>query len=328
MGSERCLALIKLVKDNEMLSEIEVASVVVPLLERLRSLHAAGRAHGNVSISTVTIRVAEPSDGTIHLLDPECCTAHRSCAACQQVEHSAASDVYSVGNLALQLLLGRPCREEGHAPLVDPHTGELPMLPRGCSLDCIDFLMDCLALNPDDRSSAVELLKHSFLFSITSPSGPALADSLADSLADCLLISAERRQQAPACRPGFVPSLKGKRRVCFTSPSHTERCQHCHCQFQCGHHQQQAARCEDHVRLQVNGLPLVADREQHTPTKTSPSSNTSKSAASTKRKAGSPCPDQPDSTPKRKRSGLVKYLSPAMLPMRSDFVNAPALLLE
>ena len=48
-ASERCLALVKLVKDNEMLSEIEVASVVVEATSILRVLHAARRAHGNVS---------------------------------------------------------------------------------------------------------------------------------------------------------------------------------------------------------------------------------------------------------------------------------------
>jgi serine/threonine protein kinase len=335
MGSERCLALVKLVKDNEMLSEIEVASVVVPLLERLRVLHASGRAHGNVSISTVTIRVVEPADGTIHLPDPEHCAAHRPCVACQREGQTAASDIWSVGHLALQLLLGRPCREEGHAPLVDPLSGELPMLPRGCTLDCIDFLMDCLAPHPEDRASAAELLKHDFLGTIAAPRGPAaadaLADSLADSLSDCLLISAERRQQEPACRPGFVPSLKGKGRVCFTAPSHTARCQHCRCQLKCGLHHQEAARPDEQARQEINGMQLVADRAHHIPAKTSPSSNTSKSAASTKRKACSPGPcllDQPDATPKRKCSGLVKYLSPAILPMRGDLSNAPALVLE
>ena len=36
MPEPRTLALSRLVKDNEMLSEMEVASVVAPLIERLR----------------------------------------------------------------------------------------------------------------------------------------------------------------------------------------------------------------------------------------------------------------------------------------------------
>lgn len=345
MSAERSLALVKLVKDNEMLSEVEVASVVAPLLESLRALHEGGRAHGNVSLATVTIRVVEPADGTIHLPDPECCgeAAHRPCAACQQTAAgpTPAGDVWSVGLLALQLLLGRPCRDPGHAPLVDPRTGELPMLPRGATLECIDFLMDCLAPRPEDRASAKELLRHDFLSIIAAPRGPAAADaadSLADSLADCLLISAAGKQQAPACRPLAVPSLKAKGRVCFTAPSHTTRCAHCRCQRECGHEQQQArgAReqagvCGARARLPAPGLLLAAaDKAQHASPKTSPCCSASKSAASTKRKAGASCLlDQTVASPKRKCSGLVKYLSPAILPMAGgDLTSAPALVLE
>jgi hypothetical protein len=343
MSAERSLALVKLVKDHEMLSEVEVASVVAPLLDSLQALHATGRAHGNVSLATVTIRVVEPADGTIHLPDPGCCgeAAHRPCAGCQQTAEgpTPASDVWSVGLLALQLLLGRPCRDASHAPLVDPRTGELPMLPRGVTLECIDFLMDCLAPRPEDRASAAELRRHDFLGTIAPPSGPAAAtaDSLADSLADCLLISAAGKQQAPACRPCAVPSLKAKGRVCFTAPSHTARCALCRCQRECHHEQQQQARGEREqagvsggARALALGLTLAAaDKAQHVSPKTSPCCSTSKSAAPTKRKAGASCLlDQPAATPKRKCSGLVKYLSPAILPMAGDLTNAPALVLE
>jgi hypothetical protein len=105
MACPRSLALNKLVKDNEMLSEVEVASVVAPLLQQLHALHALGEAHGNVSLATVTIRVIEPADGTIHLPDAGCCdeAAHRPCAACQQSAEgaSAAADIWSVGVVAV-----------------------------------------------------------------------------------------------------------------------------------------------------------------------------------------------------------------------------------
>ncbi len=341
MSTERSLALVKLVKDNEMLSEVEVASVVAPLLDSLQALHAAGRAHGNVSLATVTIRVVEPADGTIHLPDPVCCgdAAHRPCAGCQQAAEgpTPASDVWSVGLLALQLLLGRPCRASSHAPLVDPRTGELPMLPRGVTLECIDFLMDCLAPRPEDRASAAELRRHDFLSTLAPPCGPAAADaadSLADSLADCLLISAAGKQHAPACRPCAVPSLKAKGRVCFTAPSHTARCAHCRCQRECGHEQQQARVAREQAvcgaRAHAPGLTLAAaDKAQHVSPKASPCCSASKSAAPTKRKAGASCLlDQPAATPKRKCSGLVKYLSPAILPMAGDLASAPTLVLE
>jgi hypothetical protein len=58
------------------------------------------------------------------------------------------------------------------------------------------------------------------------------------------------------------------------------------------------------------------------------SPNTTHSAASTKRKLGER--DAAIATLKRKCSGLVKYLSPAILPMAANFelLNAPVLVLE
>ena len=77
MAGPRSLALKKL---------FEVSSVVAPMLERLCTLHAQGEAHGNMSLATVTIRVIEPADGTLHLLSATtrrrnapapCASAHR-----------------------------------------------------------------------------------------------------------------------------------------------------------------------------------------------------------------------------------------------------------
>jgi len=335
MACPRSLALNKLVKDNEMLSEVEVASVVAPLLQQLHALHALGQAHGNVSLATVTIRVIEPADGTIHLPDAGCCdeAAHRPCAACQQSAEgaSAAADIWSVGVVAVQLLLGRPCREGCHSAIVDKITGEMPVLPRGSTLECIDFLMDCLAPCAEDRVSAAALLKHDFLRTIAAPGGPKAADtadSLADSLADVLLISTAGKQQTQACRPVAVPSLKAKGRVSFTVASHTARCLQCRCEQDCNHHEPAPAAA----------LPLLASG---TCTKASMvvashispklqifSPNTTHSAASTKRKLGDR--DAAIATLKRKCSGLVKYLSPAILPMAANFelLNAPVLVLE
>ena len=233
MPEPRSLALSRLVKDNEMLSEMEVASVVAPLIERLRGLHAAGRAHGNVSLATVAIRVVEPADGTIHLPDPGCCDpAARPCRACQQTEEgaTAAADVWSVGVIALQLLLGRPCRSGCEHGVVGKESGELPLLPRGTSLECIEFLMGCLEPRPEDRASAAELLALDFLRANAAPPGPTAshdaASALADSLADVLLISSAGKTLPDACRPAAVPALRAKGRVSFTTPSQTARSTH------------------------------------------------------------------------------------------------------
>ena len=335
MACPRSLALNKLVKDNEMLSEVEVASVVAPLLQQLHALHALGQAHGNVSLATVTIRVIEPADGTIHLPDAGCCdeAAHRPCAACQQSAEgaSAAADIWSVGILAVQLLLGRPCREGCHSAIVDKTTGQMPVLPRGTTLECIDFLMDCLAPCAEDRISAAALLKHDFLRTVAAPGGPKASDTadlLADSLADVLLISTAGKQQAQACRPVAVPSLKAKGRVSFTIASHTARCLHCCCELDCDHQQ----------LVPPAGLSLLASGictkaclvvvSHISPKLQIFSPNTTHSAASTKRKLGER--DAAIATLKRKCSGLVKYLSPAILPMAANFelLNAPLFVLE
>lgn len=329
MLENRSLALNKLVKDNEMLSEIEVASVVAPLLERLKVLHAAGKAHGNVSLATVMIRVVEPADGTIHLPHPSCCNeaAHRPCAACQQTEESStAADIWSVGVIALQLLLGRPCREGCHSAISDKHTGEMPVLPRGTSLECIDFLMDCLAPYAEERAGAEELLKHDFLRVIAprGPKAPDAADSLADSLADVLLISTEGKNHEQACRPCQVPGLKAKGRVFFTEPSHTARCQRCRCKNECVHEDVEAQIAPALPRIASDlSLKLLS---ACTSPKLTP--NAAGSAASTKRKLGTR--NVPSAPLKRQCSGLVKYLSPAIRPMTpmSDLENAPALILE
>jgi hypothetical protein len=327
MAGERSLALNKLVKDKEMLSEVEVASVVAPLLERLSLLHSEGRSHGNVSLATVTIRVVEPTDGTIHLPDPGSCDpAMRPCASCQQVEEGAtpAADIWSVGVIALQLLCGMPCRNGCTSAIVDKQKGELPMMPRGTSLECIEFLMDCLEPRPEDRASAAELLAHDFLRTLTVPAGPKApdaAETLAESLADVLLISTTGKEQRPACRPAAVPALKTKGRVSFSEPSHTTRCHNCRCQKTCGLAQPAVSR----VRLDVSGVMLEKSAKVFA-AQVSP--NSKDSAASTKRKLGDLSREAPVASERKKQcSGLVKYLSPAILPHTAQLVELPGLVL-
>jgi len=320
-SSERSLPLNRLVKENEMLSEVEVASVVAPLLDRLSELHASGRTHGSVNLATVVIKVVGPADGTVHLPDPGSCAAHRPCAACQQIAEgqTAAADIWSVGIIALQLLLGRPCRNACSAALVNKETSDMPVLPRGTSLECIDFLMDCLAARAEDRATASELAKHAFLRTIAAPAGPrdtdGSLDALTDSLADALLISASGRQQEQACRPECVPSLKAKGRVHFTAPSHTARCLQCRCAKEGKRH----AACEE---ADVGEAAEQVSRDRTPPVanlklKMLPSPTTN-SAASTKRKLS---PRAPTNVCKRKcldpqkPSKIAKYLSPAILPM-------------
>jgi len=191
----------------------------------------------------------------------------------------------------------------------------MPMLPRGTSFECIDFLMDCLAPNPEERAQAEDLMAHDFLRILTAPRGPMspdAAEALADTLADCLLISPEGKQHEAACRPRAVPRLAAKGRVSFSAPSHTARCAQSCCLCRMASQQQQ----EDHEQQSMG--PMGAPSRCEKSPKTSPS--TTNSAARTKRKAS----DRDGAVaPKRKCSGLVKYLSsPALVPMSGELTTS------
>ena len=212
-----------------------MASILLPLLKILDKLHAEGQAHGLVSLDTVVIQVAEATASSIHLKDMDMvhvfkrCNGEVPCACCQQVEEgqTTAADIWSVGVIALQLLLGCPCYKGFHRAI---QTGEMPLLPCDTTFDFIDFLMDCLAPRADDRCTANQLLSHHFFSSIGQPCEPASSAHLAweDSVADVLLIPCEATQQVHPCRPHFVPALRTIRHLCFTLPSHTARCLTCH----------------------------------------------------------------------------------------------------
>jgi len=247
MSVSGSFSLSTLLKHGGMLSEAEAAQVAAMLLQSLDKMHADGQPHGNITLDSVTIRIpGHDAVISVHLEDPNMPSVFTSS---HQVANrppagddarTAAEDIWSVGVLVLEMLMGLQDRR-----LVDKETGVLPMLPRGTTLEAIDFLMDCLTPDEECRAASTELLQHSFLRSVlTPPTGPAPAsdedERLAESLSDVLLITQEAKQQAPRCRPPSVPALEvrgpcmalplGKdsgKLVCFTVPSHTKRCLSC-----------------------------------------------------------------------------------------------------
>lgn len=137
----------------------EVVTALAPLAAALADLHAVGVVHGDVSAGNVLFL----SDGMPMLSDLGVCRIAGEPAAAthgtdgmvapelvEGLAPSAESDVYAVGALAWQCLVGRPPGWVGtRAPLVEMAPG-LPEALR-------EIVTACLAPEPDDRPEADEV---------------------------------------------------------------------------------------------------------------------------------------------------------------------------
>jgi len=115
------LSLFELCAGAEPFSAAEVAAVLAPMLGHLAVQHAqdaGGAGHGNLSLASVAIHVSEDHDGTVHLPPPlltASAATHVRCVSCMAPEDTVsgqstqAADIWSVGVIAVQMLLGRQC---------------------------------------------------------------------------------------------------------------------------------------------------------------------------------------------------------------------------
>ncbi|KAG6436343.1 hypothetical protein SASPL_101239 [Salvia splendens] len=92
--------------------------------------------------------------------------------------YGRAADIWSLGCTVLEMLTGQiPYSHlEGMQALFRIGRGELPPIPNTLSRDAQDFILKCLQVNPDNRSTAAQLLEHPFVkkssSSFTSPASP------------------------------------------------------------------------------------------------------------------------------------------------------------
>mmetsp|Transcript_35989 Transcript_35989/g.112531 ORF Transcript_35989/g.112531 Transcript_35989/m.112531 type:complete len:286 (-) Transcript_35989:153-1010(-) len=215
--------------DGSPFTHPEVAILTQSLLLLLQPLHARQQCHKQIGPHTLWIEADCDESANLHLCDPgECHPSHRRCVCrppgSDDEDHvwSTRDDVWQVGYTMLQLLMGKTCHRCIDTPrslLADD--GELPILPAGLSLDCIDFLMDCLHPDPSERPSVGELLDHSFLS--CSDGG---IDDVMISMSSMQLQNTERKPEG-RCRPLAVKALRSTKHVKFVSPSHTARCREC-----------------------------------------------------------------------------------------------------
>ena len=139
-----------------------------------------------MTLDELILRVAHPAVGDrIYYADSDMAfknseAAHCLYSVCQPQGQTATDDMWIVGLISLRLLLGRPCHE---CEIVNEWTGNMPMLPMGISLKC----MDCLAPKADDCVSINGLFSHDCLHvTHAPPHGPTSSE---DSLATDLLLS-------------------------------------------------------------------------------------------------------------------------------------------
>jgi serine/threonine protein kinase len=233
------LSLSELCVDANPFTADELGAVLFGVLAELAAVHSAKREDGvfpkrrtgigNITLASVCISVRDRDVVAVQILP--CNLALEGCTACMApkdrmlAESTAENDIWSIGILSLQLLLGRQCAFANHGGhcegLVERSTGELPVMPRGIPFECIDFLMDCLHPEPTNRPSASQLLEHPFIRKgarIASGAwhGHACCDSIEEVESELddlipvmhqLLISEDIKQRSPPCRPASVPIL-------------------------------------------------------------------------------------------------------------------------
>jgi len=107
-------------------------------------------------LETRETAMSEPVVGTPYWMAPE---------VIEMVGITSASDIWSVGCTAIELLTGYPPYYELQPmpALYRIVQDEIPPLPRNISDAMTDFLLQCFKKDPAQRPSAVELLEHQWL---------------------------------------------------------------------------------------------------------------------------------------------------------------------
>jgi len=86
----------------------------------------------------------------------------------KRVGHGFAADIWSVGCVVIEMLTGSfpwskvTCSTKEVIRIIS-NTVSHPPIPGGISTECQEFLKCCLKVNPAERSTANELLTHSFI---------------------------------------------------------------------------------------------------------------------------------------------------------------------
>ncbi|KAL1544404.1 mitogen-activated protein kinase kinase kinase [Salvia divinorum] len=172
------------------LRDSQVSSYTRQILSGLNYLHSRDVVHRDIKCANILVDVS----GSVKLADFGLAKATKlndikSCKGTpywmapevvNQRNHGygRAADIWSLGCTVLEMLTGQiPYSHlEGMQALFRIGRGELPPIPNTLSRDAQDFILKCLQVNPDNRSTAAQLLEHPFVkkssSSFTSPASP------------------------------------------------------------------------------------------------------------------------------------------------------------
>ncbi|ORC93590.1 putative protein kinase [Trypanosoma theileri] len=203
----------ELINISPVIPEAASAYIASQILHALKILHTKSNHHteGDQKSRRQIHRDIKPAnvmlsfDGTVKLTDFGIATSaetigvnsfigtatYMSPERIQGRTYSTPSDIWSVGVLIAQLLLGRfpfPSAEKGFMALLREVTEceSLPIMSESsCSQAAEDFINHCLRQKPEERSTAAELLEHEWIVHNASK-GKAILTELLNELGERL----------------------------------------------------------------------------------------------------------------------------------------------
>lgn len=159
------------------LRDSQVAAYTRQILHGLKYLHDQNVVHRDIKCANILVHAS----GSVKLADFGLAKATKlndvkSCKGTafwmapevvrgKNKGYGLPADIWSLGCTVLEMLTGQiPYSNlEPMQALFRIGKGEPPPIPDSLSRDAKDFIMQCLQVNPDDRSTAAQLLNHPFL---------------------------------------------------------------------------------------------------------------------------------------------------------------------
>ncbi|CAL9196752.1 mitogen-activated protein kinase kinase kinase 1-like [Musa acuminata AAA Group] len=158
------------------LQNSQVSAYTRQILEGLNYLHGQNVVHRDIKCANILVDAngsvkladfglakeisklnwAKSCKGTVYWMAPE---------VVKTKPYGPSADIWSLGCTVLEMLTRHPPFRnlEWIEAFYKIGHGELPNIPNSLSIEAHDFIRKCLQVNPEDRPSAAQLLKHPFV---------------------------------------------------------------------------------------------------------------------------------------------------------------------